>query len=295
MTTSRYLLARIAQAFGIMRKTQRMTEAASEMHLLREAEAHLGRAVWDKVGDIEKLSIEYWNLRKLLTEREELGVKIDACMEKLDLAHAVRADLLTNTPTLAPELAERRDELLSELEELAHRRDEVVTKAREIRRIFEGLKMKVEVVSAETEDGKNEAKVQELARAKKRLLELRKEFEVLKKERVGIGEKIEKGDEELDGIESNLEEHRLKRRQLASQAFQAIGEINKELSELRAEDGVLDTRIRQIHGEIGRFVSRNAYSDPQCASAVRSHRGLTEIMRALRRSVSLNHKLAGQS
>ena len=292
MTTSRYILARIAQAFGIVRRAQRIGEAAAEMHLLREAEAHLGRAIWERVAEIEKLSIEYWNLRKLLNEREELGHKIDNCVERLDLAHAVRADLLTNSPMLDPELAEKRSALLAVLEEKARARDEVVAKAREIRRIYEGIKMKLEVLSKEAR-GADEAKLQEIAKVKQRLSELKDEFAALKQERLRIGQEIEKGDAELDVIDADLDSRRRQRRELASQAFQTIGEINKELSELRAEDGLLDTRIRQLHGDIGRFVSRNAHIDPLCAAAVRSHRALAEVMRAMRRSVSLNHKLAG--
>jgi chromosome segregation ATPase len=262
------------------------------MHLLREAEAHLGRAVWEKVGDIERLSIEYWNLRKLLKEREELGRKIDNCIERLDAAHAVRADLLTNSPKLDPELAERRNALLADLEDKARARDEVVAKAREIRRIYEGIKMKLDVITKEADSG-DDGRRQEIAKVKQRLAELKDEFSSLKQERLRIGEEIEKGDAELDEIDSHLDSRRRERRDLASQAFQVIGEINKELSELRAEDGLLDTRIRQLHGDIGRFVSRNAHTDPMCAAAIRSHRALAEVMRAMRRSVSLNHKLAG--
>ena len=43
MTSSRYFVARVAQAFGYVRRAQRMGDAASEMHLLREAEAQLLR------------------------------------------------------------------------------------------------------------------------------------------------------------------------------------------------------------------------------------------------------------
>ena len=75
MTSSRYLVARVAQAFGYFRRAQRMADAASEMHLLREAEAQLGATIWEKVENIEELSVEYWNLRKLIKERDEVARK----------------------------------------------------------------------------------------------------------------------------------------------------------------------------------------------------------------------------
>ena len=72
-----------------------------------------------------------------------------------------------------------------------------------------------------------------------------------------------------------------------------IGDGKREISILRAENGVLDTQMRQLYAEIGRFVSRNAYHNAACAAAASSHRGMVDVMRALRRSIALNHRLAG--
>ena len=74
-----------------------------------------------------------------------------------------------------------------------------------------------------------------------------------------------------------------------------IGDANKELSNLRAELGVLDIQIRQLQGEIGRFVSRHALQNNACGQAARDFQGMVEVMRALRRSIALNHRLAGDS
>ena len=81
----------------------------------------------------------------------------------------------------------------------------------------------------------------------------------------------------------------------ASESFHIIGEGNKEISALRAETALLETQMRQIFGDIGRHVSRQSANDPACAAACAKHRNLVEVMRALRRSVALNHKLAGQA
>ena len=65
MTQTRYLLWRLAQTFGIAMRQRHATNAAAEMHLLREAEEVLGRLAWEDAEQIEKLSVEYWSLRKL--------------------------------------------------------------------------------------------------------------------------------------------------------------------------------------------------------------------------------------
>ena len=291
MTTTRYFVARVAQAFGYVRRAQRMGDAASEMHLLREAEAYLGKAIWEKVEHIEPLSVEYWNLRKLVRDLDEVRERLAAAQRKLDLAHEERANVLNNMPEASQELLDRRVSLLTGLEALAQKRDGIVTDAREVRRAYVGLKMKLEVLT--TEDGSRSPDDAEIAAVKKRLQELKTRFSELKQERIEVGHKIEQEDSKVDEVDKLLKEEKRQRRLFASEAFEAIGEGNKEISVLRAESGLLETRMRQLYAEIGRYVSRHSHQDPACAVAASSHRGLVDVMRALRRSVALNHRLAG--
>lgn len=287
MTSSRYYMARFAQAFGYFRKNQRMADAASEMHLLREAEAQLGALVWAKVEGIEELSVEYWNLRKFIKERDSIREKLVGCQIRLDQAHEERSTVLNNTPEVHQELFDERVTLLSELETLARSRDEIVAEARDVRRIYEGLRMKLEVLTKEAPDGG------EIEQVKSRLTELKVRFSDLKQRRVDIGEEIGKGDAKVDIVDTQLNEKKKDRRVSASEAFQVIGDGNKEMSILRAESAVLDTQMRQLYAEIGRFVSRHAGEHPACAKAVSANQGLVDVMRALRRSIALNHRLAG--
>lgn len=291
MTSTRYYMARLAQAFGYYRKTQRMGDAASEMHLLREAETQLGLGLWQKVESIEELSVEYWNLRKFIKQKEEVRRKLDECMSRLGQAHEERAILINGTPEIHQDLMDERTGLLEELEKLAVRRDEIVNEAREVRRSYDGLKMKLEVLTRES-IGTTE-NLQALEEVKTRLGSLKARFSDLKQQRIDIGNRIEEGDARVDEVESRLNEKRSARKADASVAFQVIGEGNKEISVLRSEDSMLETQMRQLYAEIGRYVSRNYLSNPACAAAAASHKGLVNVMQALRRSIALNHLLAG--
>jgi|688.fasta_scaffold408511_1 chromosome segregation ATPase len=291
MTSSRYLIARVAQTFGYFRKNQRMADAASEMHLLREAEAQLGMAIWEKVEDIEELSVEYWNLRKFIKEKELIRKKVEDCQIELDKAHEERASVLNNTPEVHQELMDQRIHLLTELETLARRRDEIVAEAREVRRAYDGFKMKLEVLTNESKG--SEADKEKIAEVKRRLADLKLKFSDLKKQRLLIGAEIEAGDDKLDLVDEQLNEKKRDRRMHASEAFLVITDGNKEISILRAESGLLDTQMRQLYAEIGRFISRNTHHHPACATAASSHQGLVDVMLALRRSIALNHRLAG--
>lgn len=292
MTTTRYFLARFAQAFGIERRQQRMGEAAAEMHLLREAEAHLGEAVWEKTEDIESVSVEYWNLRKLVKEHTAVAEKLAECEERLAQAHAERAELLNAVPESLQELVDRRVGILAELEQLARQRDAVVERARAVRRSYDGMKMKLEVL--EREAGASGPEAGEAAKARARLDELKEQFAQLKIERADVATLIEAGDARIDALDAEIDKKKQKRRTEASEAFQMIGDANKEISALRAELGLLETRMRQLFAEIGRHVSRHAFHDQACAAAAKEQSGLVEVMRALRRSIAFNHRLGNR-
>lgn len=288
MTTTRYFFARIALAFGISRKQRRMAEAATESHLLREAEQILGRRVWERVESVEELGIEYWNLRRLHTKRKELAKQLQASQEKLEKAHEQRAELLGAKSEAAEALEAERAEVLDRLDELARKRDDVVRRARDLRRLYDGIKTKLEVLRSEKRD---DAETE--AAARKRMEELREQFDLLKEERSGIAARIAEHNETIDGFDKQLEDERKKHRKEAAGAFQMIGEANQNISSFKAEIGLLETEMQQLYGEIGRHVSRTTKSNPTCREATREWSSMVEVMSALRRSINLNHRLAG--
>lgn len=268
-----------------------MADAASEMHLLREAEAYLGAAIWENVGNIEELSVEYWNLRKFIKEREIVREKLDACQAKLNQAHEERVVVLNNNPEIQQDLIDERIALLVGLEQLATKRDEVIASARDVRRAYDGLKMKFQVLTKESAGSADH--LAEIEKVKAELISLKVKFSELKNERIRIGEKIEADDAKVDAVEEQLSAKKKNRMVNASEAFQVIGDGNKEMSILQAECGVLDTQMRQLYAEIGRYVSRNAFQSAPCAEAAASQKGIVVVMRAIRRSIALNHRLAG--
>lgn len=287
MTSTRYFICLVAQAFGYSRKNIRMSDAAGETHLLKEAESYLGNAIWEKVEDIEALSVEYWNLRMLIKEHDRVAANLETLQTRLAEAHEERASLFGATNEPYQDLLDERQIILNKLEELAHERDQIVTKAREVRRSYDGMKTKEDVL---TREGKYTP--EESTQLNERLHQLKADFAELKVQRHAIAEKYDQGDAQIDRIDTENQRRKKERREKASEAFQHVGDANQKVSIHRAELGVLDTRIRQLYGNIGRYVSRNAATDPQCRDACKEHQGLVDVMRALRKSILLNHRLA---
>lgn len=287
MTNSSFLIARLAQSFGIDPRQRRMSDAASESHLLHDAEQVLGSKIWQQVEDIEELGIEYWNLRRLIADRERLHNEITELDEQLTHAHTRRAGLLDADSEERRTLDQRRNELLEELDGLAQHRDEVILRAKELRRLYDGVKTKFQVLEGE---GDPDA----IARTSERMNTLRQQFEELRAERDDTVARIETDSSELETIEQQLGFERDRTRAAASGAFQKIGEANRRLSRLKAEVGVVESKMQQLFIDIGRHVSLAAETDPACRAATRNQRALVSVMHALRKSIRLNHTLSGR-
>jgi len=289
MTFPKYLVCRLAVGFGYTRKNTRLGDAASEMHLLKEAEAHLGEAIWKNVEEIEELSAEYWNLRKLITEHKRVTLAISKLRERLDSSHNERTSLLGNSNVQYQDFLVERSNKFAELEILSRERDAVIANARDVRRNYDGLKTKQEVIAKEG------GKLGDIEKVEKRLAELKNTFTDLKKQRQEVATKIIEKGKAIESIETKINAEKMDGRTKASAVFQDIGGVNQELSTFRAELGMLETQMRQRYSEIGRFVSRNADKSLECRKAALKQRGLVDVMAALRRSVQFNHELANLS
>jgi len=293
MTSTRYVLARIAQSFGYIRKSHRLGEAVTESHLLREAEAYLGMLVWKKVESIDSLAVEYWNLRKLISECDEVNDKIAECRQRVNQAQEDRLELTNGKSEPNDAATAEQARLIDELEKLILRRDTLVAEAREVRRLYTGTKTKIEVLEDERDKkGTDEDHLKKIEEVSARLLEIKKHFETLKESRKEVGHEIERTERQLDQVEEKIKTLRQERRKKAAESFHLVGEMNKELSQLRARAGILELQIRQLYMDIGRCVSLSAQSNPQFAEAARDQAQLIRVMKALRRSVDYNQKLA---
>lgn len=286
MTPTTYYIALIAKSFGLERRNKRLADASSEMGLLREAEYQLGKLLWEKIEIIEELSVEYWNLRKYVKEHHAYTDSMNELNERLSALHTKRADILNEDSTQQDEITQRREELLLKLEELAYKRDSLVRRAKDIRRIHEGHLTKIEVLERE---GHHADEVEEV---KSDIEALKEEFRLLKQERAEIAEELENGDKKLDEIDGELMKIKQEKRDRAAIVFQEIGGINRQLSDIRSDIGNCETQIRHLQASVGRYISRYYKRHRLCGEVAKHQRAMVEVMRMLRISIAMNHKLS---
>ena len=288
MTPSKYFLLCIASRFGYHRKSVRLGHAASETLLLKEAETFLGEAIWRKTEHIEALSMEYWNLRKFTKDHETLSKEIQQLQGKFNETHQERTDHWNSAIESVQDLTNERKETLAHIDQLTRERDRIIAKAQDVRRSYEGLKIKQDVLRKEGD------KLAEIQKTSERLSEIRMEFEALKQQRESILQEIATANERIQEIEAMVGERKKIGKSISAVNSQSIGDANQQISARQAQINSLNTQMRQLYADIGRHVSLNISSDPACKEAGKSHRGLIDVMTALRRSIQYNWKLASR-
>ena len=289
MTRSRYLIARLFQSFGMSSVGRRSTDAAAELHLLREAEEILGRLSWKSLEELDDLSVEYWNLRKLSKEFSSLTEEIQRASQTLQISHDERAELLEKVVDSTKDLVADREELIEKSERLNSERDAIVREARSVKRRYDGFKAKLDVLA---EEGSNDQ--EKIGETEKQLSELKTRFAKLKTKRNELSSSITELDDTIEKKDDSIEARRKDLRAEALDSYQSIGKANRDISTCRAKLGIVEKEMSSLFCEIGRYVAIKSNHE-SCRKVAQENRGLIHQMDALRDSVNMNNHLAGRT
>ncbi len=295
MNSSRYILARIALSFGLTRKVKRLSEAADEMHLLCQAQEILGEDTWEQVEEVEAVHVDYWSLRKHQLAIDKLKKKIEVADAVLEASQEERNALLNQNNDVCEALEEERDDLIKQSEKIIAQRDEIIACAQQIKRRFEASQTKIEVLTTQDKDGHTEDNSSLIEEERMKVVGYKKDFVRLKKERKAIGNKIREFDVKIESVENKIAQDRKRLRSEASDAYQSIGQANRDKSKLSAEVGTIEDKKKQHFAEIGRYISTHVGSDPICTKICNDHSHLVAQIQNLRTSIALNQKLAAMA
>ena len=286
MTPSKYFFLCIASRFGYLRKSVRLADATNEALLLKEAETFLGAAIWRHAESVQDLSMEYWNLRKFTNERETLSKEILNLQGKFNATYQEPSAGQESITESLQELTNERKKALHQINNLILERERIIAKAHDVRRNYDGLKIKQDVLQKE---GDNLAEIQNTSA---RITEIRNEFEALKQAREMIAQDIATANARIQEMDTWIGDRKKSGKSASDVASEFIGDANQQISARQAQLNSLNTQIRQLHGDIGHYISLNYPSDTKCKKIGEDYRGLIEVMAALRISIQFNWKLA---
>jgi chromosome segregation ATPase len=285
MTRTRFSIAALLQSFGVIRKTKRLTDSAFEMHLMQDGEGLLGSFCWRNLEEIEDLSMEYWNLRRMDREEQALMQKLRESEDSLTAAQANRADFVDRSRDIGQNLFQKREDLFQKVENLNIERDELMGEATATKRKHAALKMKAEVLREE-----GDANKEKLEKCGEVLKDLKEEFTARKSVLTKINARISAQQEKLAGLQVKIDEKLESSKGDATESFAQISEANRDITNYRSELGLLNEEQGAVFREVGRFLNLNATRE-DCRKSCEDHRGLLEQTRLLYRSIQWNRRL----
>ena len=287
MTPFRYRVVRSFATFGLHRKAKRLGEAASETHLLREAEEVLGYLTWKNAENVENLSSEYWSLRELLEKRSEINGDLNDVDQKIKDFQLKRQGAMADVSTKGEGNRMKRAELMKKVEQLSRKRDGIVRDAKEVRHRHAGQKKKLQVLKAAGNEDGEEAKA-----ARQSIARQTENFEKLRAERQQVAEEINLIEAKLAEINALLESETSDLRGEASELSSQIGALNRKSTDLRAELGQVDKQRDALYRKVGNYLTRYYSTDSDCKTVTKGQAALVRKILALRNSIILNNKLA---
>ncbi|MFT6864762.1 MAG: putative nucleic acid-binding Zn-ribbon protein [Akkermansiaceae bacterium] len=285
MTRTRYTIASFLQYFGVGRKVKRLTDASFEMHLMQDGEEILGAYCWRNIEDIEELSMEYWNIRRLEREGKVIIDKVREAEEVLSGAQMERSGFLDRTKDTGQELLNERESVFDQIEKLNRDRDDLMASAIQTKRKYSALKMKAKVLKEEGLDDKVG-----IHKCREDLAKLKGDFTSEKEGLSEINSRISTLEKTLEAVQAKINNELEGSKGEAVEAFTRISRSNRDIATLKAELGLVQDEQAALFRDIGRFLNINS-TRSDCRMACREHRGVQEQTRLLYRSVEMNRKL----
>ena len=286
MTRSRYVIAILLQSFGVILKNKRLTDASYEIHLMQDGEEILGAYCWPNIEDIEELSMEYWNLRKLKQEETTLSEKVFNANKTLSNVQNERASLADLSKGSGQELSQKRERLFEKIEALNIKRDDLLAEAQQTKRKHSALKMQVQVLKEE--DSGNQEKIND---CRESLTDLRIQFTKSKEHLVEINDKVDSLKDKLSKLQEKIDDKLKGSKEETTESFTQMSKANRDITKYQAELGVLREEQAKYFRGIGSFLRINSKRE-DCKAACKNQRGLLEQTRLLSQSVDWNRHLA---
>lgn len=278
MTAFGYVVARLLKSFGIARVENYRAAAAFESHLIRESEEVIGALVWKNCEEVEEISGEYWKLRKIEKKQRSLSERIQELFSIVDSTQEARNSALAERATSSQQAFQDRERAIADIEGLRNENEEILREGRRLKRKHEGLKAKLEVLLEELPESATEIKA-----SREELRQIKLAHQTLKERSDEIRKIVLNKEETLKELNKNIAAANNEVREQAEGEFGEIGRANKELTELRAKLGGLESEFTSLLSQVGNYILNNS-NEPRLVPVIKKNRRLIRLIQYIQQS-----------
>ncbi len=281
-----YIVRRILWQFGIKRAKKRWEMANRELQILKEAEDLLGKVAWREANEVEELTGEFWQLRNIESQEEELKAEIERLRDHNEELEDQIFDITDEVHEEIDDMVDNRNKIAEEVDTYLLEIEEIREEAAEIRRRFDGHKVKYKVLKEQAGDPDELEQIQAV------LKDLRENFNDRKDQTILRNKKIEEVEERLMKMDEEIHTKRQEIGRRTAKVSVQIGDNSKRLADLMAKLGAHDRERRELQSKIGLYLSANPTGTPGLRKATERHTDLIAKINYFRKSIQYNQRLA---
>jgi chromosome segregation ATPase len=284
-----FFIGRIAWQMGITRERARWNSVTRETQQLAETQDMLGKLAWPSTKSVDRLSGEFWQLTDLQSQQDLLRQESDQLIQDNHHAQDRLYQMEDELEDDIDALRRKKSDVVSSVVTVMDEVDEIRSRDGETRSRFASLKGKLEVLKKFT-DGDYTA---ELERTRLSLAELKQQHRTDLDAIADLEDQVRTLEVTVLGVDTEIfnlrERHKIQTADLVAE----IGRRSKQIAEISARLGSLDSQKNEFSFMIGQYLSNQIDKpDPEVKKILRNFTPLTSRIVHLRRSIQYNQRLA---
>lgn len=283
-----FFMRRLAWQFGIKHERNRWSAVTRETQFLAEAQDLLGKLAWPVCDEIDDLSGEYWQIRDLDKRQQEMRDLSEHLTNENEVAQEKLYEIEDRYDHQVQSILSRKRELMEKAVAIMNDVEDIKNRDSDTRRKFGSLKAKLEVLKRQ--DGDYSA---EIERTRQTLVKLKEAHAHDLAEITGRESEVEKLEMAVQRIDDEVATRREQLKSETAELVLEIGRRSKQIAELSAKIGSIDTQKGDLSFLIGQYLSNSIDGrDPATQRALDAYRPIVAKIKSLRASIQYNQRLA---
>lgn len=282
MTSIGFIVRRLLKSIGVCNKQNYDITASRLVYLLSEKEETLGCNSWEDTREILQLSENYWGLKGLFHEQENLEMEAKIIRDQNDHLTHETDGLTAESESSMISVSTKRNNLIQKSIELNNeiKSEEEHCETSKNQFIALSINLKKNDVTEEALDTQNN-----IEHLKDKYTQGRKKIGTLKL-------RVKENDLKIERTELKLKNLKINTRDQISVAMNKVTKSAKLVATYTAKIGSIETAKKEIYMEIGSFISANENSNnPQIIGVLNKNKLIVGKIKRLKKLIMFHRHL----
>ena len=276
MTSIGFIVRRLLKSIGVCDKQNHNITASRLIYLLSEKEETLGCNSWEDTREIVQLSGNYWELKELFHEQENLEMEAKKIRDQNDLLTHEADDLTAESESSMISVSNQKNNLIQKSIELNNEIKSQEENCETLKKQFIALSVNLKKTGTTEKTLESQNTIEHL---KDEYTQGRKKIGMLRL-------RIKENDLKTERTELKLKNLKMDSRDQISETMNKVTKSAKLVATYSAKIGSIEAAKQEIYMKIGSFLSVNENSNnPQIIGVLTKNKLIVDKIKGLKKSI----------